>query len=92
VGLWCGQHHFLTSGLFVLSAFFITAAVSALAGIEAVMIVLVVTLITLATSRTIILRITSRRALTTAFASALFNALIPLSIVCHIKPPRLFID
>jgi hypothetical protein len=73
------------SGLFVLSAFFMTA----LARIEAVTIApLILTLITRATSRTIILRITSRRVLTAAFASALFNALIPLSIVCHINPPR----
>jgi hypothetical protein len=88
VSLWCGQHHFLTSGLFVLSAFFITAAVSALVGIEAVTIALLIVMIARATSRTIILRITSRRVLATAFAGSLFDALIPLSIVCHIKPPR----
>ena len=27
-----------------------------------------------------------------AFAGALFHALISLSIVCHINPPRLFVD
>jgi len=91
-----------TSVLLVLSAFFVAAAVTAacrikiatgLAGLLTLLTALardISALLTpLATSRTIILRITSRRMLATTFASTLFHTLISVSVVCHIDPPVL---
>lgn len=82
-----GTAPFLASGLFVLSAFFITAAVAASAGVE----ITAVLSLLLAACGAIILWVTSRRVLTAAFASALLHALISLSIVCHMNPPDLFV-
>ena len=82
----------LASSLFVLSAFFITAAVATLAGVElATLLTVLLPAALLATGRTIILRITTRRMLSTALTAALFHTLVPLSIVCHINPPDLFV-
>jgi hypothetical protein len=75
---WCGQHQPLTSGLLVLAAFFVRAAVTALA--------LTALATLLAAGRFVILRVTTRRLLTAAalltFARATLLALI-LIIVCH---------
>jgi hypothetical protein len=72
---WCGQHQPLTSGLLVLAAFFVRAAVATLA---------LAALLT--PGRLFILRVTTRRLLTAAalltFARATLLALI-LIIVCH---------
>jgi hypothetical protein len=93
VSLWCGPHHSLTSRLIVLSAFFVTAAVAAAARIESDVVLLAAFLIVLSPAGgAIILRVTSRRVLTRAFASALLHPLIPFSIVCHIVPPLWLVD
>jgi hypothetical protein len=69
--------------LFVLAAFFVAAAIAALAGIKSALSLLITLL---AACGTIILRVSSRRMLAGAFASALFHTLISLSVVCHNFP------
>jgi hypothetical protein len=90
-----------TSILLVLSALFVAAVTAAcrieiattLAGLLTLLTALAwdisALLTALATSRTIILRITSRRMLTATFASTLVHTLISLSVVCHMDPPVL---
>jgi hypothetical protein len=79
----------LTSGLFVLAAFFISAAFafdSAL--LRTFALLSAALLIALLTARVaIVLRISSRRMLARAFTGALFHTLISLSVVCHTVPP-----
>jgi hypothetical protein len=92
VSLWCGQHHSLTSRLFVLAAVFVAAAVAALIRIKSDVAFLVALLIAAAsTRRAIILRVTSRRMLAGAFASALLHTLVSFSIVCHKFPPLVWL-
>ena len=84
VSLWCGQHHSLMSRLFVLTGFFVAAAVAAATRIESDVTLLAALLFAAASAgRAIILRVASRRVLARAFASALLPTLISFSIVCH---------
>lgn len=83
VSLWCGRHHSLLSRLFVLAAF-LEAAVAAFVGIQSTVALLIALLIAAAAARCpIILRVSSRRVLTSTFAGALLHPLISFSIVCH---------
>jgi len=94
--VWTAPLEKLASGLFVLAALFITAAVAALAGIEASRLVsarlvlasvswLVHSGFVLAalTCGLILLRVSTRRMLSGTFTGTLFHSLISLSIVCH---------
>jgi hypothetical protein len=83
VSLGCGQHHSLTPRLFILAAVFVAAAIAPLAGIKSALSLLIALL---PARGTIILRVSSRRMLASAFTSPLFHALIFLSIVCHTFP------
>lgn len=79
----------LTSGLLVLSAFFVASAISATGWIKVTLwlialFILIGILITLLSACcAIVLRIASRRMLASAFACTLFHSLISFSIVCH---------
>ncbi len=85
VSLGCGQHHSLTSCLFVLAAFFIAAAIAASVRIK-ITLSFAILIAVLATRGPIVLRVSSRRMLASALASALLNPLISLSVVCHTFP------
>jgi hypothetical protein len=83
----------LTSRLFVLTGFFVAVAVAALVRIESDVTLLLALLIAAASPRrAIILRVTSRRVLAGAFASAVLHTLISFSIVCHKFPPLGLVD
>jgi len=76
----------LASGLLVLVAFFVAAAIAASAGIKSAFSVEILIAL-LAARGAIALRISSRRMLASAFTGALFHTLISLSVVCHTIPP-----
>jgi hypothetical protein len=88
----------LTSGLFVLAAFFVAAAIAATARIKVAL--LLAALLATLPGLFILSRIAARRFVRTASAlvsgayilATLSHTLISISVVCHTVPPFLFDD